>query len=104
MALELPAVTLCPLRAFTGLDCPLCGATRATLALVRGDVGGALDLNALYVILLPLALLLAVYWWKRRRVPAWLATPAAMRAVLAASVAYMVVRNLPFAPFAYLGT
>ncbi|HVL65207.1 MAG TPA: DUF2752 domain-containing protein, partial [Actinomycetota bacterium] len=28
----------CPLKATTGIDCPLCGATRATFALLRGDV------------------------------------------------------------------
>lgn len=37
----------CPFRRLTGLRCPLCGLTRATRALTRGDVGGALALHPL---------------------------------------------------------
>lgn len=39
--------TLCPFRRLTGKRCPLCGLTRATHALSRGDVGEALALNPL---------------------------------------------------------
>ena len=41
----------CPFRRMTGVRCPLCGLTRATRALTRGDVSGSLALH-------PLALLL----------------------------------------------
>ena len=99
-----PAGLPCPLKTFTGLDCPLCGATRATFALLRGDLGTALDFNALYVLLVPLAVALAALWIARRRTPAVLRWQRFPAAALAVAVAYMVVRNLPFAPFDYLGT
>ena len=60
----------CVLKQTTGVDCPLCGATRATFALLRGEVGEALDLNALYVLLLPALLTVAVVWLVRRSRPA----------------------------------
>jgi len=37
----------CPFRAATGVDCPFCGMTRATLALGGGDLGAALALHPL---------------------------------------------------------
>jgi uncharacterized membrane protein len=94
----------CPLKAMTGIDCPLCGATRATFALLRGDVAAALDLNALYVVLLPVVIAVAVTWLVRRRQPAMLRSRAFPVVALAVAVLYMALRNLPFAPFDYLGT
>jgi hypothetical protein len=45
-------VTLaCPLRAVTGIPCPICGMTTATVALVRGDLGGAVRANPLVLAL-----------------------------------------------------
>jgi hypothetical protein len=37
----------CPFRAVTGVDCPFCGMTRATLALGHGDWSAALALHPL---------------------------------------------------------
>lgn len=101
---RLPFGLPCPLRATTGLDCPLCGATRATFALLRGDLGGAFDFNALYVLLLPLAAVVAGWWAWRRELPAPLRSRAFPVVALAVGLAYAVVRNLPFGPFDYLGT
>jgi hypothetical protein len=57
---------LCPTKALTGLDCPGCGGLRATHALVTGDVVGALDHNALVVlVILPLAVAAWVAWLVR---------------------------------------
>jgi hypothetical protein len=92
-------VPLCPLRAATGLWCPLCGATRATHALLHGDLGTALHDNLLFVAVLPLLLLA---WWRwAGRDP----TPGADRApllprpvfltVLTLAIVFGVLRNLP---------
>jgi hypothetical protein len=45
---------LCPLAAGLGIPCPGCGLTRATLALLVGDVPGALRLHPLVWLLTPL--------------------------------------------------
>ncbi len=59
---------LCPWRFLTGLDCPFCGSTRAAASLAHGDLIGALDHNALFVVgLLPLAVLAWAVWaWRSR--------------------------------------
>ena len=36
----------CPFRAATGVPCPGCGLTRATLELLRGDLSGSLQTHA----------------------------------------------------------
>lgn len=53
------APTLCPFALITGTACPGCGLTRAAAALIRGDIGAAMALH-------PLVLLVAVWalgWW-----------------------------------------
>jgi hypothetical protein len=72
------------LRAVTGLDCPFCGANRATFRLLRGDIVGALDLNALFVLALPV---LAFLTLRKRPIP-W-----PVLAVLL--VGFGVLRNVP---------
>ena len=51
VALRLP---FCPMATVLGIPCPGCGLTRATLALLRGDVRGALALHPLVFVLAPL--------------------------------------------------
>lgn len=65
---------LCPFKAITGWDCPFCGATRATAAVLHGDVVAALDHNAYHVVvLLPLLALAWLTWaaaaWAGRPFP-----------------------------------
>jgi len=93
---------VCPLRATTGLDCPLCGATRATFALLRGDVARALDLNALYVLALPFLAVVAIVWFRAGRTPALLGRSGVRWVALGLAVAFTVARNLP--PFTVLGS
>ena len=85
----------CPLRAMTGLDCPLCGATRATHALVQGQLATALDFNALYVLVLPVVVLAIGWWFVRGRVPALFQSAAVRWSMVVVAFAFMVLRNLP---------
>jgi len=92
---------VCPLRALTGWDCPLCGGTRAVHALVHGDLAGALDHNVLVTIAVPVALVLWLRWaWRRwRGADAGLVALGARSAavLLAVGISFAVIRNLPFA-------
>ncbi len=90
--------TLCMFHAITGLDCPGCGATRATHELLHGRFGAAWRYNALWVTVLPLAVYTAISELRvmadRRPLPgdlprqAWFWIVAAVAAVL-----FFVVRN-----------
>jgi hypothetical protein len=42
----------CPFKTATGIDCPFCGMTRATVALGRGDVHAALGFHPLAPVVL----------------------------------------------------
>ncbi len=93
----------CPFHALTGMPCPGCGATRAALALARGDVAGALAWNPLATLALVGGLAAAAL------APAWVALegplpvlapvlPARARAALVAMIAldwaYLVTRGV----------
>lgn len=97
----------CPFRLVTGLDCPGCGGTRAVVALLRGDLALALDHNVVTVIALPL-LSLAWFGWLlarlgRRPAPPVL-PPAVGLGIAIGLTVFMVVRNLPWLPFARLAS
>src|SRR5690348_11769718 len=91
----------CPWLVLTGLDCPGCGGLRAVNDLTNGDLVGAASSNLLVVCAIPVAGALCVRWvrnaWRGipsltdpRRALGWCA------ALLVLSVAFAVVRNLPF--------
>lgn len=94
----------CPFHWATGLYCPGCGATRALHALAHLDLAGALAMNPLLVLALPLvALLLADHarWLPGR--PRLLRSPLLdARPWAAAVIAFALARNLPWPPFAWL--
>jgi len=46
--------SFCPAALFFGVPCPGCGLTRATLAMLRGDLGAALHFHPLSPLLVPL--------------------------------------------------
>jgi hypothetical protein len=56
----------CPTKLVTGIDCPLCGGTRAVHSLLRFDLKGALDHNLLVVVLLPFVAYAFVAWTMTR--------------------------------------
>jgi cytochrome c oxidase assembly factor CtaG len=92
----------CPWLALTGTWCPGCGSMRAVAALTHPDVAGAAQMNVLMLAAVPLAVAGWAVWLtnslrpagRRRAVPGlrrrgvWL--------LLAALVAFAVVRNTPF--------
>ena len=96
----------CPLRALTGIYCPGCGSTRALYDLLHGNVTGALAMNPVLVVLLPLLLLMALR--AGDLLPTWppfervLAVARRPRAWLWLLLGYGVLRNLPWPPFAWL--
>jgi hypothetical protein len=49
----LAGAPLCPMAALFGVPCPGCGLTRATLALLHGNLGAALHLHPLVFVLTP---------------------------------------------------
>ena len=63
----------CIFRKVTGLDCPGCGMTRGTYALLHGRVGDAFRFNPVGMVLLPLAMIglgIEVIGWVRgKRLP-----------------------------------
>ena len=100
--------TICPFKAWTGLDCPGCGATRAAHQLLNGHIGAALDLNVLFVVAAPF-----LAWWAVARLtrsfggPRWPVPRVSVQWLRVAAVvliAFGVVRNLPMEPFHWLGT
>ena len=99
-------VAACPLKALTGLPCCSCGATRAFLALVKGDALGALRLNPLFTLIYMGAAAYAVYGFtvvalglRRIRIsitsrPAAIALWAAIPVAVVVNWAYLVCAGI----------
>lgn len=94
----------CAFHVITGLHCPGCGLTRTLHALVHGDIARAWAMNPLAIVALPLlALMLAQWGFARPLLPAWLDRRVHDgRVWIAALVLFGVLRNLPYAPFAWM--
>jgi len=96
----------CAFHQLTHLYCPGCGATRATWALIRGDIGLALRDNAWYVLLiLPwvFALGLAKLTEGKKSgesIGIW--TRKLTYATAYAGIGFFVLRNVPLALFDFL--
>lgn len=98
----------CPLYAFTGIYCPGCGSTRATHALLNGDLIAAFDFNPLMVIAIPVLAFAFVRWWasafgqsSARPLELRLA-PQAIWALFAVVVVFGVARNLPWSVLSWM--
>jgi hypothetical protein len=92
-------IPLCPLRAATGLWCPLCGGLRATYSLAHADTAAALRDNAVFVLALPVLIALWLEWvWRARRGrPSRRITASTVVWLVVVCALFTVLRNLPFA-------
>ena len=94
----------CMFRDFTGWYCIGCGMTRMLHALVHGDLPGALAMNPLGVLMLPLMALM-VAWsqgWQPRVLRPLMDVAMEPKLWLWVLPGYWVARNLPWLPFTLL--
>jgi len=85
----------CPFHYLTGMHCPGCGSLRAVHKILHGDLAGALAMNPLLVLSLPL-LPVAVF----RR--SWLYLRWLPLTFLLIILLFGVLRNIPLWPFMLL--
>jgi hypothetical protein len=93
----------CPFLAMTGLYCPGCGGLRMTHAIARGDLGEAASRNLLAFVMIPVVGYLWGLWvlasWRGTEVRTRLSNRWPIMGLVGAIVAFLVLRNLPFAEF-----
>ena len=97
----------CPIYAVSGIYCIGCGAGRACVSLLHGDLLGAMDYNLLFVLMLPFVAYFGVkvyisYVFGRDILPfpkikLWVAL-----VIVAVVVVFGVRRNVPIQPLSYL--
>ena len=86
----------CPVKFFTGFDCPGCGSQRAIHALLHGDLAGAFGYNAILFLFIPLLALTGYAELTRSRHPALyrrLSHPLLVGAMLVLLILWGVARN-----------
>ena len=98
---------VCPFRAVTGWDCPLCGGTRMGSALLHGDIAAAFAFNPLALVLIAALGVVGVLWTVEALGGPTVRPPARLRVAarrlsssewlivgLMLATAYTVLRNL----------
>jgi hypothetical protein len=97
---------ICLFHKFTGLECPGCGSLRALHELTHGNFLAAFHCNPLLITLLPMMGYLGIRWLKggRSRIASdvQLTGPAVAWTMLAVTVTFGVLRNLPWPAFAWM--
>jgi hypothetical protein len=97
---------LCPTKALLGIDCPGCGTLRMLYCLMHGDLSAAMRFNALGLVAMVMLVWAYGAWTygrvARRRVRSWQDYRWSAPAALVLVLAWFVVRNLNFGPFAAL--
>jgi hypothetical protein len=95
----------CGFHALTGLNCPACGSLRALHHLLHGGIAAAFKCNPLLVVLLPIA---TVFLGRRLLAernglsPVRPANPHWIWILLGVLIVFGILRNLPFAAFAWM--
>lgn len=96
----------CLIKLTTGFDCPGCGGTRAFYYLLNGNIPEAARHHAIAVFAAPFLVWLYLAWAIQRttgrQIPAPRFGARAVGIFLAAWAVFMVLRNLPWAPFTSL--
>lgn len=99
------SIPSCLVKLTTGLDCPGCGGTRAAWYLLHGDLPAASRHHLLFVFAVPFLLYLYMAWagktafgWK---LPQLTLGPKLLGVSLGIWGLFMILRNLPWAPFTY---
>lgn len=96
----------CLVKLTTGFDCPGCGGTRAFYYLLQGNIPEAARHHAIAVFAAPFLVWLYLAWAIKRttgrEIPAPRIGAKAAGIFLGAWAVFMVVRNLPWAPFTSL--
>lgn len=85
----------CPFKLLTGWNCPACGGLRMTHDLLHANLSAAVVDNVFLLVGIP-ALIAWVLLRRRARKPAM--TPVIVAMLVAVSIAWTVVRNLPGFP------
>jgi hypothetical protein len=102
-AADLPG---CLVKLTTGLDCPGCGGTRAFYYLLQGNLPEAARYHAVAVFAAPFLVWLYLAWAIKATTGRSIPTPRigarTLSVFLGAWAVFMVVRNIPIAPFTSL--
>lgn len=86
----------CWIKLLTGYDCPGCGSARALHALLHGRLSEAWQFNPAIFFILPLiGATLAAEHPRCRRLRRLLLTPASAATLIALTLAWTLLRNLP---------
>lgn len=96
----------CLFHQYTGLHCPGCGSLRALHHLTHGEFTAAFRCNPLLLVLLPMLGWLGFRWLRRGRDAggndSFLLRPVAAWTLLAVTIMFTVLRNLPWPAFAWM--
>ncbi len=93
----------CLFHLTTGLHCPGCGSTRAVSSFMSGDIALGFKNNLLIILWGPYLLyrfaLSLISWIDGKQRIAWIPPKYSIVILLCITIAYTILRNLPFEPF-----